>query len=86
MVLIRFKLSLSQIFQIILVKINDGFRTMSRLGKGRDHFYTHILFKQTMRIVIPNSLAQERFENLQLEAFFMGTLDLLVSFAYINIF
>jgi len=57
--------------------ILDGFRTMSRLGKGRDHFYTHILFKQTLRIVIPNSLAQERFENLQLEAFFMGTLDLL---------
>ena len=32
-----------------------------------------------MEVVISYSLAEERFENLQLEAFFMGALDLLVS-------
>ena len=38
-----------------------------------------------MNVVIPNSLAEERFENLQLETLFMGALDLLVSFVYIYI-
>ena len=39
------------------------------------------MFDKVMELVIPNSLAEERFENLQLEAFFKETLDVLVSFA-----
>ena len=39
------------------------------------------MFDTVMEVVIPNSLAEERFENLQLEAFFKDALDVLVSFA-----
>ena len=51
-----------------------------------DHDNICQIFKEVMKVVIPNSLAEERFENLQLEAFFMGALDLLVSFAFSNIY
>ena len=40
------------------------------------------IYEKVLMVKIPNSLAEERFENLQLEAFFEGTFDLLVSFAY----
>ena len=46
-----------------------------------DHENICNIYEKVMKVVIPNSLAEERFENLQLEAFFKGTLDLLVSFA-----
>ena len=53
------------------------------MKKPYDHGYVCHLFEAVMEIVIPNTLAEERFENLQLEAFFMRTFDILVSFAYI---
>ena len=49
------------------------------MKKPYDHGYVCHLFEAVMEIVIPNTLAEERFENLQIEAFFMGILDLLVS-------
>jgi len=52
----------------------DGFEL---LKKPLDHENICQLFEKVMEIVIPNSLANERFENLQLEAFFKGTLDIL---------
>lgn len=36
------------------------------------------IYEKVLKVKIPNSLAGERFENLQLEAFFQG-IDLLVS-------
>ena len=51
------------------------------LDEDLDHDNICDIYEKVLEIKIPNSLAEERFENLQLVAFFMGTLDLLVSFA-----
>lgn len=53
------------------------------LKEPLDHKNICNIYEKVMELVIPNSLAEERFENLQLEAFFKGTLDLLVSFEHI---
>ena len=51
------------------------------LDEDLDHDNICDIYEKVLKIKIPNSLAEERFENLQLVAFFKGTLDLLVSFA-----
>ena len=51
------------------------------MDQDLDHDNICNIYEKVVNVEIPNSLAEERFENLQLEAFFKGTLDLLVSFA-----
>jgi len=47
------------------------------LDEDLDHDNICDIYEKVLKIKIPNSLAEERFENLQLVAFFKGTLDLL---------
>jgi len=47
------------------------------LDQDLDHDNICNIYEKVVNVEIPNSLAEERFENLQLEAFFKGTLDLL---------
>ena len=54
------------------------------MEESLDHENICNIYNEVMKVVIPNSLAEERFENLQLEAFFMNILDVLVSLVCIN--
>jgi len=63
-------------------KVNKGTSLLKEAKKesrkeSRNHDNICHLFKTVMEVKISYSLAEERFEDLQLEAFFMGTLDLL---------
>lgn len=49
--------------------------------ENTDHSGICDVYEKVLEVRIPNTLAEERFENLQLEAFFKG-LDLLVSFSF----
>ena len=60
-----------------LSKVTEG---QELIDADLDHDNICDIYEKVIAVEIPNSLAEERFENLQLVAFFKGTLDLLVSF------
>ena len=59
-----------------IFKVVEG---QALLKKARNHENICFIYSKVLSIEIPNSLAEERFENLQLAAFLHGTMDLLVS-------
>ena len=65
-----------------MIEIFQVSQGQALLKKTLDHQNICDIYGKVVKVEIPNSLAEERFENLQLEAFFKGTLDLLVSIAF----
>ena len=61
---------------IYFSKVHEGLKELTR--EFIDHQTICYIYEKVLEVKIPNSLAEERFENLQLETFFAG-LDILVS-------